>query len=183
MLDISTGKVVRVIFLAREYGPDSPRLSDYVGGLFRVRLADYNVERVVADDTISLFGIDGLYRRGNELIAIQNGIQPHRVAAFTLGKDGTSVTNARVLARNLPEFDEPTLGIVAGVFLGVLDHAVNVVLRKRRPTGDGYLLGLSGAEILRRHGHDAVGVDVECDLDLRNAARCRRDAGQLEAAE
>ena len=33
MLDISTGKVVRVIFLAREYGPDSPRLSDYVGGL------------------------------------------------------------------------------------------------------------------------------------------------------
>ena len=33
MLDISTGKVVRVIALAREYGPDHPRLIDYVGGL------------------------------------------------------------------------------------------------------------------------------------------------------
>ena len=33
MLDISTGKVVRVIALAREYGPDHPRLVDYIGGL------------------------------------------------------------------------------------------------------------------------------------------------------
>ncbi len=30
MLDISTGKVVRVIFLAREYGPDSRHLRDYI---------------------------------------------------------------------------------------------------------------------------------------------------------
>lgn len=33
MLDISSGKVVRVIALAREYGPDHPRLIDYIGGL------------------------------------------------------------------------------------------------------------------------------------------------------
>jgi hypothetical protein len=33
MLDISTGKVVRVIALAREYGPDHPRLVDYLAGL------------------------------------------------------------------------------------------------------------------------------------------------------
>lgn len=32
-LDISTGKIVRVIFLCREYGPDSPHLSDYISGL------------------------------------------------------------------------------------------------------------------------------------------------------
>lgn len=89
-------------------------VADYVGGLFRVQLDDYSVERVTADDSINLFGIDGLYRRGNELIAIQNGIRPNRVAAFTLGEDGVTVTGARVLARNLPQFDEPTLGIVAG---------------------------------------------------------------------
>lgn len=89
-------------------------VADYVGGLFRVQLDDYSVERVTADDSINLFGIDGLYRRGNELIAIQNGIRPNRVAAFTLGHDGVTVTGARVLARNLPQFDEPTLGIVAG---------------------------------------------------------------------
>ncbi|WP_299871141.1 DUF3775 domain-containing protein [uncultured Sulfitobacter sp.] len=33
MLEISTGKVVRVIMLAREYGPDSVSLSDFISGL------------------------------------------------------------------------------------------------------------------------------------------------------
>ncbi|MEM1428162.1 MAG: DUF3775 domain-containing protein [Pseudomonadota bacterium] len=33
MLDISTGKVVRVIALARDLGPDHPRLIDYISGL------------------------------------------------------------------------------------------------------------------------------------------------------
>ncbi|SFR08248.1 DUF3775 domain-containing protein [Poseidonocella sedimentorum] len=33
MIEISTNKVVRVIFLAREYGPGSRQLSDYVSGL------------------------------------------------------------------------------------------------------------------------------------------------------
>ncbi len=33
MPDISTNKVVRVIFLAREYGPESPHLHDYISGL------------------------------------------------------------------------------------------------------------------------------------------------------
>lgn len=33
MLDISTAKVVRVIFLAEEYGPESSQLHDYISGL------------------------------------------------------------------------------------------------------------------------------------------------------
>ncbi|WP_112321375.1 DUF3775 domain-containing protein [Oceanibium sediminis] len=33
MPDISTNKVVRVIFLAREYGPESRLLHDYISGL------------------------------------------------------------------------------------------------------------------------------------------------------
>lgn len=33
MLDISNAKIVRVIFLAREYGPDSKHLTDYIAGL------------------------------------------------------------------------------------------------------------------------------------------------------
>lgn len=33
MLEISVGKIVRVIMLTREYGPDSVKLSDYIGGL------------------------------------------------------------------------------------------------------------------------------------------------------
>ena len=33
MLNISTGKVVRIIFLAREYGPESGHMHDYIAGL------------------------------------------------------------------------------------------------------------------------------------------------------
>jgi len=89
-------------------------VADYVGGLFRVSLSDNAVERVVAPYSVSLFGIDGLYRYGNDLIAIQNGIRPHRVVALALSEDGLSVIESRTLARNLPQFDEPTLGTVVG---------------------------------------------------------------------
>jgi hypothetical protein len=89
-------------------------VADYVGGLFRVHLADYSVQRVVGDEETTLFGIDGLYRYGNELIAIQNGIRPNRVVAFSLAEDGLSISGTRVLARNLPDFDEPTLGTIVG---------------------------------------------------------------------
>ena len=89
-------------------------VADYVGGLFRVRLEDYSVQRVQSDAQTSLFGIDGLYRYGNELIAIQNGIRPNRVAAFSLSEDGLSISGTRILARNLVDFDEPTLGTIVG---------------------------------------------------------------------
>jgi hypothetical protein len=89
-------------------------VADYVGGLFRVRLSDNSVERIESGGTISLFGIDGLYRHGRELIAIQNGVRPHRVVGLSLSEEGTQVTASRVLARGLEEFDEPTLGVVRG---------------------------------------------------------------------
>ncbi len=89
-------------------------VADYVGGLFRLTLADGTLERVSAGESLSLFGIDGLYRYGDELIAIQNGIRPHRVVGITLADDGLTVARHRTLARNLPEFDEPTLGQVVG---------------------------------------------------------------------
>jgi sugar lactone lactonase YvrE len=111
---VAPGKLRSMQGLVLDAGGDHLYVSDYVGGLFRVRLSDHAIERVTAGPTVSLFGIDGLYRQGDELIAIQNGIRPNRVAAFTLGADGTSITHSRVLARNLPEFDEPTLGAVVG---------------------------------------------------------------------
>ncbi len=89
-------------------------VADYVGGLYRVDLDDYSTQKVSAPANINLFGIDGLYRHSDRLIAIQNGVQPNRVAAFDLADDGLAVTAVKVLARSLPEFDEPTLGTVVG---------------------------------------------------------------------
>ncbi len=89
-------------------------VADYSGGLYRVRLDDGRAEKLSVAANSSDYGIDGLYRHGDRLIAVQNGIQPHRVTAFTLSDDGLVVESAEVLAMNLPEFDEPTLGTVVG---------------------------------------------------------------------
>ena len=67
--------------------------------------------------------------------------------------------------------------------LGLAHHPLDVVLRQRGAAGDRHRLLLAGAEVLGGDVHDAVGVDVEGDLDLRHAARRRRQAGQLEHAE
>ena len=87
-------------------------VADYVSGLFRVDLSDGSVNRVRTPESISPHGIDGLYRHGNSLIAIQNGIQPNRVARFDLSEDGASVVGGDILAMNLPWFDDPNLGQV-----------------------------------------------------------------------
>ncbi len=89
-------------------------VADYIGGLYRVALDNGHVDKLSIRSTASDYGIDGLYRHGNRLIAIQNGIQPHRVTAFTLSADGLAIESAEVLAMNLPEFDEPTLGTIVG---------------------------------------------------------------------
>ncbi len=89
-------------------------VADYTGGLYRVALDDGQVEKLSVAGSISDHGIDGLYRHGDQLIAIQNGIQPHRVTAFNLSDDGLVIQSAEILAMNLPEFDEPTLGTIVG---------------------------------------------------------------------
>lgn len=89
-------------------------IADYSRGLFVVDLAGGKVAAVACPDTVCLSGIDGLAIAGGALIAVQNGIRPHRVVRMSLDRGGTSVTGCDVLAAALPEFDEPTLGVVVG---------------------------------------------------------------------
>ncbi|MGB5719136.1 MAG: hypothetical protein WBM34_00455, partial [Woeseiaceae bacterium] len=91
------------------------------------------------------YGIDGLYRHGDELIVIQNGTQPNRVVAMQLGIDGLSITAGRTVAANLEEFDEPTLGLVSGSdFIFIANsHWNRFDAENRLPDG------LSGPVILR----------------------------------
>jgi sugar lactone lactonase YvrE len=99
--------------LALDASGDYLYVADYVGGLFRVTLADGRVESVDTGNPW-LFGIDGLYSVDGGLVATQNGIRPNRVLEIDLADDGLTVAGTTVLARNLPEFDEPTLGVVVG---------------------------------------------------------------------
>ena len=96
-----------------QYG-SSLYVADYIGGLYRVSLSSGNVERIVPHESANDYGIDGLYRYENKLIAIQNGIRPNRVVEFELSNDGSAIIGSRILAMNLPEFDDPNLGEVVG---------------------------------------------------------------------
>ena len=89
-------------------------VADYRGGLFRMRKSDGRIERLAVPRDVTVYGIDGLYRAGDWLLAVQNGFTPQRIIALRLARDGKRVTAAEVLAAALPEFDEPTLGVVHG---------------------------------------------------------------------
>ncbi len=89
-------------------------VADYIGGLFRIALEGGDMAKLNMPESVTDYGIDGLYRYGEELIAIRNGVRPHRVIAMKLSDDGLSVTSSRTLASNLADFDEPTLGVVRG---------------------------------------------------------------------
>ncbi len=89
-------------------------VADYIGGLFRIALEGGDMAKLNMPESVTDYGIDGLYRYGEELIAIRNGVRPHRVIAMKLSDDGLSITSSRTLASNLADFDEPTLGVVRG---------------------------------------------------------------------
>lgn len=89
-------------------------VADYTQGLFRYEIKSGKLERVAADVDICVYGIDGLYRDGDDLIAIQNGIRPHRVVRLDLGDRGRRVRRSGVLLANHEDLDEPTLGVVVG---------------------------------------------------------------------
>ena len=62
----------------------------------------------------------------------------------------------------------------------------NYVAYLRKATlivGDGDLVVLSSGLVGSRDVQDSVGINVKGDFDLRHAARCRRDSGQLELSE
>src|SRR6185503_10252915 len=75
------------------------------------------------------------------------------------------------------------LAVVFGVRLRFLHHPIDLVLRQAARRGDRDALLLAGPEILRRYVHDAVGVDVEGDLDLRHPPRRRRKTDEMELPE
>jgi sugar lactone lactonase YvrE len=98
--------------------PDGKTLyaSDY-GALYRIDVASRRVAPLPVPGDLSLAGVDGLAYADGRLVAVQNGIQPHRVIVLELAPGGAAIARGRILEMNHPNFDEPTLGtVVDGVF-------------------------------------------------------------------
>src|SRR5207302_2964387 len=73
--------------------------------------------------------------------------------------------------------------VLAGVGLGLLDEPVDLLFAEGGRGGDRHGLLATGALVLGLDVENAVGVDVERDLDLGHATRGWRDAVQVEATE
>jgi sugar lactone lactonase YvrE len=96
--------------------PDGRALlvADYAQGLMRVALADGAIMRLPQPGDLCAFGIDGLARYGRSLIAVQNGVRPHRILRLALDARGTRIRDWRTLAVADRRWSEPTLGVVVG---------------------------------------------------------------------
>lgn len=90
---------------------DTLLAADYGRGLWRINLETNEAKLLEVPDTVSLIGMDGLFMHRGHLIAVQNGVTPHRIIEIETDRDFERVTGIKVLAQNLPEFDEPTLGV------------------------------------------------------------------------
>jgi hypothetical protein len=88
-------------------------VSDYAYGLAFVDSAG-KARRVEAAVPMLLDGIDGMWRHGNEIVAIQNGARPARIVALTMSRDGMRVTALRVIERAHSAWTEPTGGALVG---------------------------------------------------------------------
>src|SRR3546814_19956943 len=73
--------------------------------------------------------------------------------------------------------------VLLGVELGILHHLLDLGVAETARGLDADGLLLAGRLVLGADVDDAVGVDVEGDLDLRHAARRGRNADQVELAE
>ncbi len=88
--------------------PQTPALSadettlfvpDYAIGIAAVNIASGARAWISHSDSLTLTGIDGLYRGGRDLIAVQNGVEPNRIVRLTLDSAMRRVVRTSAIAR------------------------------------------------------------------------------------
>ena len=98
------------------FSPDDHLLfiADYVKGPYQLNMQTKQLTKLSSDLKESLKGIDGLTFYNNDLIAIQNGVNPLCVTRLDLGYKQERIINFQILDRKHPAFNEPTIGTIVG---------------------------------------------------------------------
>ena len=91
-------------------------ISDYIKGIFRLKLSDKELIQIANTTDTSLKGVDGLHFYKNNLITIQNGVTPARVTKYFLNKEMNEAMHDEIIDRAHPAFNEPTLGVLVKDF-------------------------------------------------------------------
>jgi hypothetical protein len=102
-------------------------ISDYVNGIFRIRILDKTIEKIswlnLEQATSILKGIDGLYVYENSLIAIHNGTKPFKVCRYFLDSTGLKIKKMEYIDKNRTEMNEPTTGVIVGKYFYYLANS------------------------------------------------------------
>ncbi|MEP6484478.1 MAG: hypothetical protein ABJB01_08505 [Rudaea sp.] len=115
-------------------------LADYSTGLWRIQLKSGAVTQLATPAGAELRGLDGLYRRGDQLIAIQNGTKTPRVLVITLDKSDL-IIDVRHWIDLTGAADEPSLGTFSNdTFWFVADGQWNEYDEDLKPKPDVKLL-------------------------------------------
>jgi hypothetical protein len=101
-------------YIARERSPKRMFVPDYARGIGILDLATKNVVWIDSGRRHALQGIDGMYFREGELIAVQNGASPERVIVFRMDSGLTHVVSEKMIERATPTLGDPTHGVIVG---------------------------------------------------------------------
>jgi hypothetical protein len=85
---------------------------DYVRGLGVLDFETQQVHWLPMAGRFGLDGIDGLYRVGQQLLAVQSGTSPERVVLFSVNASTAQIVSERVVERATPTLGDPTHGVV-----------------------------------------------------------------------
>ncbi len=109
-------------------------LADYALGIFKIDIQTKNMKLISAPENVCELGIDGLYFYKNNLIGIQNGVNPNRVTKFLLNEKFDEIKSAEILEANTEYVDDPTLGvIVKDEFYFIANSQWNKIDRQGNP--------------------------------------------------
>jgi hypothetical protein len=72
------------------------------------------VEYLNHPDNIAVTGLDGLLLDGNDLIGIQNGLEPERIVRFRLNNQQTEITSVEVIEQKTDRLGEATHVVKVG---------------------------------------------------------------------
>lgn len=95
-------------------GTMSVLVADYSRGIAKVDRASGAVSWLEAPAELAMKGFDGMRLRGTTLVAVQNGVSPHRVVQMTLDSAITRIVAWKMLASGAPALVEPTHGVLTG---------------------------------------------------------------------
>jgi len=98
------------------FSPDDHLLfiADYIKGPYQLNMQTRQLTKLSTDLKESLKGIDGLVFYNNDLITIQNGVNPFCMSRLYLGYKQERIINIQILDRKHPAFNEPTIGTIVG---------------------------------------------------------------------